>query len=78
MLIYKTVNNILFLFIWQDAQHQDMDIGQRVGEMPALHAVADTAAILVIAIITGRTLIRPLTRQELVQSAGAAAETQEA
>lgn len=64
---------MLFLFIWQDAQHQDMDIARRAGQRPVPHAVAGTAAT----VVTGRT--RPIPRQEVVQAAGVAvAETAEA
>jgi hypothetical protein len=70
---------MLFLFIWQDVQHRDMDIAQRAGQRPVPHAVAGTADTVVTAVITGRTRTRPIPRQEAVQSAGAAvAETAEA
>lgn len=38
---------MLSLFTWQDAQHRDMDIVQRVGGMPALHAVVEAIAATV-------------------------------
>ena len=63
---------MLFLFIWQDAQHQNMDIEQRAGLRHVPYAAASTAATMVIAMITVRTITRPIPCQYVVEAVEAA------
>lgn len=60
------------MFIWHNVQHQDMGIALQAQQRPALHAVADPAAMAAIVVTNRvRTRIRLPHRQG---AAGAAAD----